>query len=94
MDIQDNGVFQKPPPKNIVVPNVESRHQSEEKMTANVCPIDNLGSTCWFNSIIQALSGCHMLEVLSIVEVEKDSFNKNESFFHFPFEVYSRKYAI
>lgn len=35
-----------------------------------------------------------MLEVLSIVEVEKDSFNKNESFFHFPFEVYSRKYAI
>lgn len=52
--IEDNSVFQKPSRKNIAIPNVENRHQTEEKMTANVCSIYILGSTCWFDSIIQA----------------------------------------
>lgn len=76
----ETGDFQKPPTKVINLPEVVTLTEHRDLFSGTkVCPIDNLGSTCWFNSVMQAVSGCKMSESLQnhemIIDVDKDSYN-------------------
>lgn len=78
------GIFQRPPSKTLQLSDIElpCNMQKEQGLT-NVCPLDNLGSTCWFNSIMQAVSESSISETLqrhqSIIDVDQDAYNSLKS---------------